>query len=94
MKPTARPIAEPENAKVVSSPADCRLSAFPTIDLATKYWIKGYGFTLARLLGSEDLAKSFDGGSIVIARLAPQDYHRWHSPIDGTVKSVTEIPGA
>jgi phosphatidylserine decarboxylase len=30
----------------------------------------------------------------VIARLAPQDYHRWHSPVSGTVESITEIPGA
>lgn len=35
----------------------------------------------------------FDGGTITIARLAPQDYHRWHSPVDGTVLSIKEIPG-
>ena len=76
----ARPIAEPENNLVVSSPADCRLTAFPSIDLATKYWIKGAGFTIERLLGGDpELAQKFDGGSIIIARLAPQDYHRWHS---------------
>lgn len=90
----ARPIDEPENKLVVSSPADSRLTAYPTIDLATKYWIKGYGFTLEKLLGDADLAQKFDGGSIVISRLAPQDYHRWHSPINGIVKAVTTIPGA
>ena len=72
IKESARPIAEPDNEWVTSSPADCRLTAFPTIDLATKYWIKGHGFTLTRLLGGEDLAREFDGGSMVIARLAPQ----------------------
>jgi len=94
LKDGARPIAEPENPLVVYSPADCRLTAYPTVDLATKYWIKGYGFTLERLLGDTELAQKFDGGTIVIARLAPQDYHRWHSPIDGRVVSVKEIPGA
>jgi phosphatidylserine decarboxylase len=79
---------------VVSSPADCRLTAFPTINLATKYWIKGYGFTVSKLLNSDSLASTFDNGSIVIARLAPQDYHRWHSPVSGTVESITEISGA
>jgi phosphatidylserine decarboxylase len=87
-------IAEPENDLVTSSPADCRLTAFPTVDLATKYWIKGYGFTLEALLGDADLAAQFEGGSLVIARLAPQDYHRWHAPVSGTVKNVKEIPGA
>jgi len=89
----ARPIAEPENDMVVSSPADCRLTAFPTTDMATKYWIKGYGFTLSKLLGSEELAQRFEGGCMNIARLAPQDYHRWHAPTAGTVESVTDIPG-
>jgi len=94
IKEEARPIAEPHDDLVVSSPADCRLTAYPTIDLATKYWIKGYGFTLERLLGSAELAQQFDQGSLVIARLAPQDYHRWHSPVSGTVQSVKEIAGA
>lgn len=94
IKESARPIDEPDNNLVSSSPADCRLTAFPTIDLATKYWIKGFGFTLEKLIGDAALAQQFDGGSIVIARLAPQDYHRWHSPVSGTVEGVKEIPGA
>lgn len=36
----------------------------------------------------------FEGGSMVIARLAPQDYHRWHAPVAGEVVSITDIPGA
>ena len=94
IKESARPIAEPDNDLVTSSPADCRLTAFPTVDLATKYWIKGFGFTVGKLLGDEQLVERFDGGSIVIARLAPQDYHRWHAPVSGTVESITDIPGA
>lgn len=90
----ARPQEEPANDLITTSPADCRLTAFPTIDLATRYWIKGFGFSISALLGDAELAKEFDGGSIVIARLAPQDYHRWHAPVSGTVKSVKEIPGA
>ena len=90
----ARPIDEPSNDLVSSSPADCRLTAFPTIDLATKYWIKGFGFTLEKLVGDAELANSFVDGSIIIARLAPQDYHRWHAPVSGTVQSIKDIPGA
>ena len=93
IKEEARPIAEPNDELVTSSPADSRLTAFQTIDLATKYWIKGFGFTIGRLLGDEDLGKEFDGGSIVISRLAPQDYHRWHAPVSGTVESIKDIPG-
>ena len=94
IRPDARPVAEPENELITSSPADCRLTAFPTIDMATKYWVKGYGFSLEKLLGSAELANVFDGGSMVIARLAPQDYHRWHAPVSGVVEKITDIPGA
>ena len=94
IKPEARPVDEPGNELVVSSPADCRLTAFPTIDMATQYWVKGTGFTLEKLFGDSNLAREMDGGSMVIARLAPQDYHRWHSPVSGTVEAVREIAGA
>ena len=93
IKPEARPIHEPHDQYITSSPADCRLTAYPSVDLATKYWIKGFGFTLERLFDSAELATYFDGGSLVIARLAPQDYHRWHSPITGTVEYIKKIPG-
>jgi len=94
IKEDARPQDEPGNDLVTTSPADCRLTAFPTIDAATKYWIKGHDFTIARLLGDSELAADFYGGSIVIARLAPQDYHRWHAPVSGTVEGIIDIPGA
>jgi phosphatidylserine decarboxylase len=94
LKDGARPIAEPESRDVTSSPADCRLTAFPTIELATQFWVKGANFTMERLFQDAEVAKRFDGGSMVIARLAPQDYHRWHSPVDGRVVSVRDIPGA
>lgn len=31
--------------------------------------------------------------SLAVARLAPQDYHRFHSPVDGVVVSRTDIDG-
>lgn len=89
-----RPVAEPDDDSVTVSPADCRITVFPTIDLATKYWIKGFGFSLEKLLGDADLAQQLDGGSMVIARLAPQDYHRWHAPVSGVVQGTREIPGS
>lgn len=70
IRESSRPIAQPDDEFLTSSPADCRLTAYPTVDLATEYWIKGEGFTISRLLTDPALATLFDGGSIVIARLA------------------------
>ena len=85
----------PDDPNRLVSGADCRLMAFETISEATKLWIKGREFTIARLLGDayKDQVERFSGGALVIFRLAPQDYHRFHSPVDGTVGPMTYIAG-
>lgn len=85
LKPDARAIASPDDPDVVVSAADCRLITFDNISEATRIWIKGHQFSLRYLFQDEKLAKEFDGGSIGIFRLAPVDYHRFHSPIGGTI---------
>ncbi|KAI8327725.1 phosphatidylserine decarboxylase-domain-containing protein [Chlamydoabsidia padenii] len=93
IRPGARPIADPHNPDILVSAADCRLNVYSNINQATEYWIKGKNFTLANLFQDEDLAKSLDGGSIAIFRLAPQDYHRFHAPACGSVQSISNIDG-
>jgi len=91
--PGVRPIYEEKNPFYCVSPADCRMLVFPSISQATDVWIKGENFNLTSLLESEELASHYEGGSLVIARLAPQDYHRFHSPINCTVGNFVEVPG-
>ncbi|KAL8278896.1 hypothetical protein RQP46_008767 [Phenoliferia psychrophenolica] len=93
LKPGAREIDMDPN--VVVSPADCRAMFFPTIDDATKIWIKGRDFSLSKLLGEgfKDKAADYEGGSLAIFRLAPQDYHRYHSPVDGVCGPHKKIAG-
>jgi len=93
LKPEARPIAEPGNNRRAVSGADCRCMVFPEVQKATEIWIKGKNFSLAGLLADPELAKRFEGGSMIIFRLAPQDYHRFHLPISGVVKSRKPIDG-
>lgn len=93
IKESARPVDEPQDDAVTSSPADCRLTTFPSVDAATRFWIKGEGFGLAKLFQDEGMGREFEGGAIAIARLAPQDYHRWHAPVSGTVEGIKDIQG-
>jgi len=94
LKSTSRKIADPGNPKLAVSPADCRLNVFPTIDQATKIWIKGHNFNLKNLLRDDQMAAKFNGGSLVIARLAPQDYHRFHLPVDCKIGATKPFDGA
>jgi len=57
-------------------------------------WVKGKNFTFAKLLDDAELAKDFEGGSIAISRLAPQDYHRFHSPVDGKIVHMGPTAGS
>ncbi|KAK3817800.1 MAG: phosphatidylserine decarboxylase-domain-containing protein [Benniella sp.] len=85
LRPDARPIYEQENPNVIVSSADCRLCVFESISAATQVWIKGKSFSVEQLVQDAELAAKFEGGSIALFRLAPQDYHRFHSPVTGTI---------
>ena len=91
LKDGARPISDAEG--VILSAADCRLNVYASVDDATRFWVKGRNFSLAGLLADEALASNFHGGSMAIFRLAPQDYHRFHSPVAGTIVSICDVPG-
>ena len=89
LKPAARPIAPGE--RVAIFPADGRHLAFQNVDTADGFYVKGMKFSLAELLGEaalpEDqraLAKKFAGGAMLISRLCPVDYHRFHFSTHGT----------
>jgi phosphatidylserine decarboxylase len=68
---------------------------FASVHEATQLWIKGREFTVARLLGDKykDQAERYNGGALAIFRLAPQDYHRFHSPVEGRIGEMTYIAG-
>lgn len=96
LKPGARPVSAPHNPKIIVSPADCRSVVFNSVDQATKVWVKGRDFTVKRLLGDaypDDAHKYENGGALGIFRLAPQDYHRFHIPVDGVMLEPKTIAG-
>ncbi|KAI0016192.1 phosphatidylserine decarboxylase-domain-containing protein [Xylariomycetidae sp. FL0641] len=96
LKPEARPCSAPDNPHIITSPADCRSVVFNTVDAATKVWIKGREFSIKRLLGNaypEDAHRYEKNGSLGIYRLAPQDYHRFHIPVDGILRKPKLIEG-
>ncbi|MCH2615167.1 MAG: archaetidylserine decarboxylase, partial [Opitutales bacterium] len=89
--PGARPIAG--NEDVVALPADGRHLAIPDLSKVERIYAKGQSFDLPGLLGSAEQAERFTGGSMVISRLCPVDYHRFHSPVEGRLTQIERIPG-
>lgn len=88
LKPKARPI---ENGFV--SPGDGKMLAFENINDIKKFFVKGREFTLREFLGNDTLAEQHKNSSLIILRLAPNDYHRYHFPFNGIPSEMTKIKG-
>ena len=95
LKPNARPCSAPNTPQIIVSPADCRSVVFNRMEDAQRIWVKGREFSMERLLGKaypQD-AHRYRNGSLGIMRLAPQDYHRFHIPVDGIMGEPRLIEG-
>lgn len=92
-KPGSRPIHEPDNPSTAVVVADSRVVTYDSFGMARKLWVKGKDFCVANLIMDRQLARTFDGGSVASFRLSPQDYHRYHSPVSGTIKRYRSMPG-
>jgi len=55
--------------------------------------VKGSMLRAVDLIGDPALAKDFIGGPLMIARLCPVDYHRYHYPDDGKTLQAFTVPG-
>jgi len=81
LKSEARPI-DPDPHSVVF-PADGRHLCIPDLSRNDGLLVKGEMFDLERLLADATLAKQYANGSLLLSRLCPVDYHRYHFPAAG-----------
>lgn len=72
--------------------ADSKLTALP-IDNQRVFTVKGVPYTAAELLENEKLAAEYAGGTCLIFRLSPDDYHRYVYPDAGTQEKTVAIKG-
>ena len=81
LNPNARVLDNNQNSIVF--PADGRHTVITNLSVNQRIYAKGQKLNLADLFQSKELAESFEGGSAVISRLCPVDYHRFHFPTSG-----------
>lgn len=91
LKPGARPVSG--GANDISFPADGRHLAVADVSASDTFYAKGQKFRLESFLGSPELAARFEGGAMLISRLSPLDYHRFHFPVSGIVEARRLIGG-
>jgi phosphatidylserine decarboxylase len=53
-----------------------------------RFWIKAQPYSIVHMLANDTLAPLFAGASVYQAYLSPLSYHRWHSPVSGTIRKA------
>jgi phosphatidylserine decarboxylase len=92
LKPEARPINQDKSLLI--SPADGRVFIHENLVTDKIVQVKGMNFNLGQLVGSEEVIAEFNGGTMIVVRLNPTDYHRFHFPDSGLPGKTREIKGS
>lgn len=87
----ARPVTQAPDE--MAAFAEGRYFGWNEISSQMTFPVKGSQMSMARILGSEEKAAPFSGGPVLLARLCPVDYHRFHFPDAGRISSRTCLPG-
>lgn len=87
----ARPINN--TLETLISPGDGRLLAYQNIDLNKLVQVKGYTYSLNKLIDEPNIVSKFSEGTCLILRLCPTDYHRFHFIDNGTCEDSKKIKG-
>jgi len=89
-----RPVDDPDDDAVIVNACESapyRLDLFPR--LHDRFWLKGQPYSVAHILGHDEAAEQFAGGTVYQAFLSAMSYHRWHSPVNGTIVKTRVIDG-
>ncbi len=93
-RPGVRPVAHPNDDNVIVNA--CESAPYRIArDVAarSRFWIKAQPYALEYMLANDTLAPQFIGGTVYQAFLSALSYHRWHSPVTGTVVKAYMQPG-
>ncbi|WP_426518920.1 phosphatidylserine decarboxylase family protein [Diaminobutyricibacter sp. McL0618] len=93
-KPDARPVASPYDDSIIVSA--CESTPYKiSLDVArrSRFWVKAQPYSLEDMLANDESVDQFVGGTVYQAFLSALNYHRWHSPVAGTVVRAFVQPG-
>jgi phosphatidylserine decarboxylase len=92
-KPGRRSVALADDPKAIVSPCEATPFAIETnVKEHDAFWLKSQPYSLRQLLHGH-YVDQFVGGTVYQAYLSAENYHRWHSPVSGTVKKIAKVPG-
>lgn len=94
-KPGVRPVAGEDDPNIIANA--CESAPFRiarNVPLKAKFWIKGQPYSLLDLLHGDPWTAKFEGGTLYQAFLSALSYHRWNSPVSGTIVKAYNLDGS
>lgn len=89
-----RPVASPgDNTVIVNACESAPYRIAHHVKLHDRFWIKAQPYSLRHMFAGDKVATQFVGGSVYQAFLSALSYHRWHSPVSGTIVNAEVIDG-
>ena len=80
-------MASPDDNNVIANACESKpYNVTRNAKLRDTFWVKGQPYSVLDMLGHDELASQFAGATVYQAFLSALSYHRWHSPVSGTVK--------
>jgi phosphatidylserine decarboxylase len=87
VRDSARPVASPSDDSVLANACESKVfNIAHNVRLRDKFFAKGQPYSLLDMFAHDPLAHQFVNGTIYQAFLSALSYHRWHSPVSGTVR--------
>ncbi|WP_288551910.1 phosphatidylserine decarboxylase family protein [uncultured Lactobacillus sp.] len=93
--PGIRPVQDPEDPNSIANA--CESAPFRIardLPMKAKFWIKGQPYSLMDLLHNDPWTSKFEGGTLYQAFLSALSYHRWNSPVSGTIVKAYNLPSS
>jgi phosphatidylserine decarboxylase len=82
----ARPVAHPDDdAVIVNACESAPYRIARHVNYRDRFWIKSQPYSIVHMLANDPLAALFSGATVYQAYLSPLSYHRWHSPVTGSI---------
>ncbi|KAF9041826.1 phosphatidylserine decarboxylase [Hymenopellis radicata] len=89
-----RPLEFPENPDIINAACESQLyNIARDVQERDTFWLKGEPYSLIHMLNNDEYAPQFVGGTVFQGFLQVTGYHRWQSPVAGTVKKIVTVPG-
>ena len=89
-----RPVASPDDDKVIVSACESTPYGISAdVKRSDQFWVKSQSYSLHEMLAGDEAVDEFVGGTVYQAYLSATNYHRWHSPVAGTVVRAFVVDG-